>query len=79
MATRFDRERAKRPNIETQRFKKSRICALHAARAHELAQAVGDPDLLKEANWLIAAVLLLGLAGLAIVDIQQVRRKPSRS
>ena len=31
--------------------------AEHAARAHELAQAVGDPDLLKDANSLIAAVL----------------------
>jgi hypothetical protein len=31
--------------------------AEHAARAHELTTAVGDPDLLKEANSLIAAVL----------------------
>ena len=29
--------------------------------------------------WLIAAVLLLGLAGAAIVDVRQVRRRPSRS
>jgi hypothetical protein len=29
--------------------------------------------------WLIAAVLLVGLAGAAIVDIRQVRRKPSRT
>jgi hypothetical protein len=29
--------------------------------------------------WLIAAVLLAGLAGAAIVDIRQVRRKPGRS
>jgi hypothetical protein len=29
--------------------------------------------------WLIAAVLLLGLAGVAIVDIRRVRRKPGRS
>jgi DNA-binding CsgD family transcriptional regulator len=30
----------------------------HAARAHEVATAVGDPDLLKEANTLLAAVRL---------------------
>jgi uncharacterized protein HemX len=29
--------------------------------------------------WLIAAVLLLGLAGAAIADIRRVRRKPGRS
>jgi uncharacterized protein HemX len=29
--------------------------------------------------WLIAAVLLAGLVGAAIVDIRQVRRKPGRS
>jgi hypothetical protein len=29
--------------------------------------------------WLIAAVLLFGLTGVAIFDIRRVRRKPDRS
>jgi DNA-binding CsgD family transcriptional regulator len=32
--------------------------ATHAARAHELATAVGDPDMLKKLTWLVGGVLI---------------------
>ena len=46
-------------------------------RAHASAGARGRAGV--SVAWLIAGVLLVGLAGVAIFDIRQVRRKPGRS
>ncbi len=50
--------------------------ASSASRAQASAGAPGHAGV--SAAWLIAAALLVGLAGAAIFDIRQVRRKPSR-
>jgi len=54
-----------------------RVPASSAPRAQAPAGARGTAGV--SVAWLIAAVLLLCLAGAAIVDIRQVWRKPGRS